>query len=209
MNSGYEQIYEGLIPKLRECNLSDAAQRLGLPLRPDGSISVSFLGRDYIISSHGVNPADGKTVDVNNRSVLAYYILSKGIGEPAFSYVPFSHLANTGIAFNSNISWMTDPLGERFSGDYSTFSETMTKLGGIFSGNLKSSGYSWILKILPKIPLNILYYEKDDEFPCEVKIMFDKHASRFMEFECLAFLKGCLVRAIIMTAQTGNTSGWI
>jgi hypothetical protein len=62
---------------------------------------------------------------------------------------------------------------------------------------------------LPKIPLQIVYYDGDDEFPCEVQILFDKNASHFMEFECLAFLEGCLVRAMIMTAQTGDPAGWV
>jgi hypothetical protein len=161
------------------------------------------------MSSHSINPTDGKPVNVNNLSVLAYYSLSKGEGEPAFSYVPISYLAGEAIAFSTNTKWMTDPLGKTFSEDYATFSETMCKLGGVFNGKLKSDGYSWLLTALPKILLQIVYYEGNDEFPCEVQILFDKNASRFLEFECLAFLEGCLVRAMIMTAKTGDTAGWM
>lgn len=202
MSSGYEKIYESLIPKLSKCDFSEVAERLGMSLQPDGTLSVNFLGREYEISSYGVNPTDGKAVNVNNRSVLAYYTLSNGVGEPAFSYVPISYFAGTGITFSTNINWMTDPLGKTFCGNYATFSETMCKLGGVFNGKLKSGGYSWLLKVLPKIPLQIVYYDGDDEFPCEVQILLDKNASRFMEFECLAFLEGCLVRAMIMAAKT-------
>jgi hypothetical protein len=85
----------------------------------------------------------------------------------------------------------------------------MCRLGGVFNGKLKSGGYTWLLKVLPKILLQIVYYDADDEFPCEVQILFDNNASRFMEFECLAFLEGCLVRAMIMTAKTGDTAGWV
>ena len=209
MSSGYEQIYESLIPKLSQCDFKEVAERLGLSLKPNGTLSVNFLGREYEISSRGVNPTDGKPVNVNNRNVLAYYTLSKGTGEPAFSYVPISYLAGPGIIFNSNLKRMTAPLGKIFSGNYAAFSEVMRKLGGSFNEKLKSGGYSWLLNVLPKIPLQIIYFEEDDEFPCDVQILFDKNASRFMEFECLAFLEGCLVRSIIMTAQTGDTTGWV
>ncbi len=209
MSSGYEQIYKSLIPKLWECDFLEVAERLGLSLQPDGALSVNFLGREYEISSRGVNPTDGKPVNVNNRSVLGYYSLSKGVGEPAFSYVPISNLAGTGIKVIPNIKWMTDPLGKTFSGDYGKFSETMCRLGGVFNGKLKSSGYAWLLKALPKILLQVVFYDEEDEFPCEVQILFDENASRFMEFECLAFLEGCLVRAMIMTAKTGDTAGWV
>ncbi|HWR25370.1 MAG TPA: DUF3786 domain-containing protein [Methanosarcina sp.] len=203
MSSGCEQIYESLIPKLAKCDFLEVAERLGLSLQPGGSLSVNFLGREYEISSRGVNPTDGKSVDVNNRSVLAYYTLSKGVGEPAFSSVPISYLAGTGV-LSVDTKWMTDPLGKTFCGNYATFSEILCRFGGVFSGKLKSGGYSWLLNVLPKIPLQIVYYNRDAEFPCEVQILFDKNASLFMEFECLAFLEGCLIRAMIMTAQMGN-----
>ena len=93
----------------------------------NGTLSINFLGREYEISSCGVNPMDGKPVDVNNRNVLAYYTLSKGVGEPAFSFVPISYLAGTGIILSTDIKWMTDPLGKTFSGNYVTFNETMCR----------------------------------------------------------------------------------
>ena len=206
---GYEKIYKNLIPRLSICNFSEVAERLGMSFQPDGTLSVGFLGREYEISARGVNPTDGKPVDVNNRSVLAYYTLSRGAGEPAFSFVPISHFASTCRILSTNIQWMTDPLGKTFSENFATFSKTQRRLGAVFEGKLKSGGYSWILKALPKIILQIVYYDRDDEFPCEVRILFDTNASRFMEFECLAFLEGCVVRAIIMTAQTGDTTGWV
>jgi hypothetical protein len=208
MSGGYEQIYESLIPKLGKCDFSEIAERLALTLHSDDALRVDFLGREYEISSHGVNPIDGKPVDVNNRSVLAYYALSQGNGEPAFSYVQITYFAGT-VFTSTNLKWMTDPLGKTFDGNYERFSETMCKLGGILSDKQKSGCYTWFLRVLPKIPLQIVYYDGDDEFPCEIQIMFDENAASFMEFECLAFLEGCLVRAMIMTAQTGNTDGWV
>ena len=128
MSSGYEQIYETLISKLSKCDFLEVAERFCLSLQPDGVLSVNFLGREYEISLHGVNPKDSKSVNVNNRSVLAYYTLSRGVGEPAFSsYVPISYFAGTGITFSTNIKWVTDPLGKTFNGNYVTFSETMCK----------------------------------------------------------------------------------
>ena len=208
MANGYERIYESLVTRLRTCDFPEVAQRLGLTLRADGALAVGFLGREYEISHQGVNPTDDEPVSVNNRSVIAYYALSSGAGEPAFSYVPLSSLAGTAVIANANTNWMTDRLGKAFSGDYGGFCEAMRRLGGIYDGKLESGGYSWLLRALPKIPVQIVYYGRDDDFPCEVQIRFDQNAARFLEFECLAFLQGCLVRAMVMTAQTGGTAGW-
>ena len=128
MIDGYGQIYESLIPKLSTCNFSEVAERLGMSLQPDGTLSVDFLGREYEISARGVNSKDGKPVHFNNRSVLAYYALSRGAGEPAFSYVPISHLAGK-IVVSANIKWMTDPLGKKFSDNFAKFCETQSWIG--------------------------------------------------------------------------------
>ena len=208
MSDGYEQIYERLLPELGACDFPEVAGRLGMSLQPEGTLAVDFLGREYEISARGVEAKDGKPVQVNNRSVLAYYTLSRGAGEPAGTYVPLSHLAGT-IIVSSNTQWMTDPLGRAFCGEYPAFAETVRRLGAVFKGELKSWGYAWTLQVLPRIILRIVYYDRDDDFPCEVHILFDANASRFMEFECLAFLQGGLVRAMLMTAQTGDTTGWV
>jgi len=44
VSSGYEQIYESLIPKLSQCDFKEVAERLGLPLQLNGTLSVNFLG---------------------------------------------------------------------------------------------------------------------------------------------------------------------
>jgi hypothetical protein len=80
-------------------------------------------------------------------------------------YVPITYFAGT-VLTTTDIKWMTNPLGKAFNNNYEIFSETMCKLGGIFCDKKKSGCYTWFLKVLPKIPLQIVYYDADDEFPC-------------------------------------------
>jgi hypothetical protein len=47
-----------------------------------------YLDLIHVITSAGIHPADGRPVDVNYCSVLAYYILSKGRGEREHSFLP-------------------------------------------------------------------------------------------------------------------------
>ena len=88
MKGGYDSIYLGLIAKLSECDFHESSGRLGLRYI-DGSVQVSFLKREYRITLNGVEPLDGQPVNVNNRSVLLYYLMSKGQGDPENSFIPF------------------------------------------------------------------------------------------------------------------------
>ncbi|MDR3161466.1 MAG: DUF3786 domain-containing protein [Spirochaetaceae bacterium] len=50
--------------------------------------------------------------------------------------------------------------------------------------------------LLPRMPVKVVHYEADEEFPCEVKIFYDKTALNFLDFEPLAVLNGCFINAL-------------
>jgi len=200
MATGYENIYFYLLPKLANCNLSENAGRLGAETVDDG-VKILFLGREYLISNRGVEPTDGLPVDVNNRSVLIYYITSEGSGELSCDFALLGRLTGMIAGQNDLASGiMNSPLVREFGRDYEKFGAAMTKLGGTESPVLTSGKHVWRLLALPKILAQIIFYEEDDEFPADIQIMFDKTAPRFLDFECLAFLSGCMIKAIIGAA---------
>jgi hypothetical protein len=47
----------------------------------------------------------------------------------------------------------------------------------------------------------IKYFEADEEFPCDIKIYYDKTVSEYLDFEPLAVLNGCLVSALAAAAE--------
>ena len=206
MKGGYDSIYLGLIPKLSECDFQESADRLGLEYI-DGGIQVNFLKREYRITFDGVEPLDGQPVNVNNRSVLLYYLLSKGQGDPENSYILFESIPRMIGGLNIQNRLENTPLERYFGNDYVKFSEAAVKLGGIEEES-QMGKHLWKFNVLPKIPLQIIFYKADDEFPVNIQIMLDKTALQFLEFECLAFMVGCFVRALIKTAQYGDVVGW-
>lgn len=207
VTTSYDQIYDTLLPKLAKCNLVESAARLGLEVKADGSIIIKFLKRDYHITHEGVIPVDGQPVNINNRSILVYYILSKGSGDPVYLFKPLFRMTGMYTSHNTErASIMDAPLIREFGNDFKRLEKSVIKLGG--KSSTSNADLSWILELLPKIPVKILFYEEDDEFPADIQIHFDQRALDFLEFECLAFLSGCLVRALVKTSQYGTVDGW-
>ncbi|MDR3239250.1 MAG: DUF3786 domain-containing protein [Clostridiales bacterium] len=204
--SGYAQIYATLLPHLANCDIAESAARLGLEFY-DGAARVNFLGREYRITHDGAFPADGpadrpadpadEPDSINNRSILLYYILSQGAGQPDYIFFQLARLtgmiAGYGQKPHSN-GLTTERLVREVSGKVDLLSGALTQLGGVEQTPLPGSR-SWLLHPLPKIPVKIVYYEADDEFPADIDILFDSTAPRFMAFECLAVMGGCLVSA--------------
>jgi hypothetical protein len=204
MNGGYDSIYLGLVPRLVGCDWKASADRLGLEYVADG-VQLDFLNRKYQITLDGVEPLDGRPVDANTKSVLLYYLLSRGTGAPENSYVPFESIPRklTGLDFQNRL--MSAPLEREFGNNYARFGQAAMKLGGIEEGTLPGK-HAWRFDVLPKIPVKTVFYEADDDFPANIQIMLDKTAPEFLEFECLAFMVGCFVRALINTAKYGSVA---
>ena len=206
MKGGYDSIYLRLITKLFRCDFQEAADRLGVEFI-DGGIQVCFFKREYRITLDGVEPLDGLPVNVNTRSVLLYYLLSKGQGEPEGSYVLFEAIPRMISGLSAQSRLMNTPLERHFGNDYAKFSDAALWLGGSEEES-RAGKHLWRFNILPKMPLKIVFYEADDEFPASIQIMLDKTALRFLEFESLAFTVGLFVRAMIKMADYGDDVGW-
>lgn len=206
MQGGYDAIYRGLVGRLAECDFRESAQRLGLEYA-NGQIRVRFLMRDYGITLNGVQPLDGQPVNVNNLSVLLYYVLSQGHGEPENLYIPFQSIPRLTGGLNTLTRLMNAPLERYFGEDYQKFRDAALRLGGMEEESGRGK-HVWKLYVLPKIPMKIIFYEADEDFPVDIQIMLDNTAIQFLEFECLAFLVGCVVRSLIKTAQHNSVIGW-
>jgi hypothetical protein len=206
LHGGYDSIYRGLVARLPGCDLREAADRLGLDY-VEGSVRVGFLGKSYRITPDGVHCDDGRPTTVNTLSVLLYYLLSEGRGDPEGSYVLVEAIPRMVGMLGAQSRSLSAPLERQFADSYGAFSAAATKLGGI-EEEPRVGTHLWKFTVLPKIPVKLAFEEADDDFPVSVQIMLDRTAIQFLEFECLAFMVGCLVRALIGTAEHGDVSGW-
>ncbi len=197
MSSGYDSIYIELVSQLSLLDFQQSADRLGLEY-VDGGVHVTFLKREYRITSDGVEPMDHQPVNVNNLNVLAHYLLSKGRGEPENSYIPFESIPRMISGLHAQSRLMNAPLEKYFGNNYVKVSEAAEKLDGI-EEEAQPGKHQWTFDVLPKIPLKLVFYEADDDFSAEIQIMLDRTAIQFLEFECLAFMVGCFVHALVNT----------
>ena len=54
---------------------------------------------------------------------------------------------------------------------------------------------------LPKLPLELRFYDADEEFPAEAKVLYDLTAPNFLDLECLAALAHILVLELERAAR--------
>ncbi|MDR1036534.1 MAG: DUF3786 domain-containing protein [Deltaproteobacteria bacterium] len=195
--SGYEKNYQRLVPGLKGCDFEECAPRLGLTHFP-GGVEAEYLGRVFRVTEDGVEPVEEGYTDPNHRSTLIHYALSRGEGPPAEDFLGLYQLPGFIRGSKSPGSEFLSAAIERAFGEggHARFARAAESLGGEFLGDHPAGGKLWLFKVLPRIHMQVIFNEADDEFPVEARVLFDSHATEYLGFECLAFMHGALGNAL-------------
>lgn len=208
MGKGHIQTYDWVVKLLKDCDFDGAARRRGFDRTADGALAIDFLGRRYRITRDGIDPpvpadSQDEIFEFNVRSVLGYYALSEGNCEPEMDFYPLNYFSQ-GIfsgAGKDGSDWATEPLRKAIGGDYKRFCAAAERLGLVFEETRGEGKYIWSYRLLPKLPIKAAYYEGDDEFPSDIKILYDRTAPLFFKFEPLAALNSCFIHALADAAR--------
>ena len=76
----------------------------------------------------------------------------------------------------------TNLISSRYSGDIERFRKICYQLDGI---PLNMADAAYVFKITPRIPVAVLYWDGDDEFPPESKILFDKSVTEHLALDII------------------------
>ncbi|MDR0562727.1 MAG: DUF3786 domain-containing protein [Spirochaetaceae bacterium] len=206
MKKGYELTYNWVMDLLQSCDFKESAKRLNLRLSGD-AVMIAFLGRTYAVSKEAIRLAEEKILwlskkegyEYHVKSVLGYYLLSEADAEPQNDFCTLAHFSH-GIFENRELSG--DRLTSVFGADYNKFRKAAEKLSMRFEGEKSSGQYVWSYLLLPKIPIKIVYYEGDEDYPAKVQVLYDKTAILFFKFEPLAVLHGSFIEGFAAVGET-------
>ena len=194
---GHRWIYENLIERLQNTDITTSAKHLDLALNDAGEARIPFLGVTYLISNEGVQRSDGKGFKDAIGSVLIHYILKGSSSRPAEKFVTFSELAGPLFKQGSySSSALERPIIKRFQGRVPELFEVAASYGGRKGGEAGLGSVSLIFDLLPHILLQLIFYDRDDEFPARATLLFDRNSTQFIDFEVLAVLVTIFVQTL-------------
>jgi len=129
--------------------------------------------------------------------VLCHYIITASRHRPAGRMVTFAALAGPLFKQGSYSQGALErPLIRRFKGRVDELAAAVEAVGGRRGGEAGMGSVSLMADLLPRIPLQIIFYDRDEEFPARATLLYDENATRFLEFEFLAVLVTIFVRGL-------------
>ena len=184
----YEQTYQDYLSRIAELDFPFLADKLGIQL--DGQhVIIPFFGKPYRISTKGITDPSNRQPHLSVSVILCKYLLMCPMIEPLegnwMSYKDFKDAVPLIRAFSNTV---THPIAETFSGRLTELEEAGKSIGGYAPADELSYDLSMRFDALPKIPVLFLFNDKDDEFPAQSSVLFEKRAEKFLDMECLAMV---------------------
>jgi hypothetical protein len=192
---------------LNQADLSALAQRAGAEIiRTDDTavqLRLSFFndpvhlrpGNPFIIR----NEKQGTEVSLEEKIVLCHYLLQAKGTSPAGQWITFRQIAD-GHFYDAAFQQRTRGPFLAFFGDRSDlFRASAAKLAGT---PVAAGDAGMVFPVLPRIPVQLILWQGDEELPPESTILFDATISDYLPAEDIAVLSGMLVYRLISMAKT-------
>jgi hypothetical protein len=157
-------------------------------------ILVPFLNRIYHISIPGFAFCDTapepKDVPIQEQVLILHYLQAGGLQFPTGNWIAYREIQGASFYFSAFVKRAIDPLKKTFGSDIQGLVHAAEKLGG---RSIPAGDAGFEFRLLPRIPVQLILWEGDAEFPAEANILFDETIGEILSPEDVAWLAGMLV----------------
>ncbi|NNL75257.1 MAG: DUF3786 domain-containing protein [Desulfobacterales bacterium] len=184
----YQQTYNDYLTRIAELDFKFIAPKLGVEVTGE-EVIVPFFDKPYRISIKEISDPAGRQPHLSVSVILCKYLLMCPLIEPLggnwMAYKDFKDAAPLIHAFSNTV---TRPIAEAFSGRLAPLEKAGKKLGGYAPNEEFPYDVSMQFDALPKVPLLMLFNDRDEEFPAQCGVLFEKRTEKFIDMECLAMV---------------------
>jgi hypothetical protein len=192
--------------KLRKKNPDTLALRTGAIYTPKGGqageFKLVFWSKEVIIGFpdfEGTYTDNGDAVNIFEMTMLAYYFDVCDGTPMTGEWIAFNQIPGGLFYAQAFQGYTGNELAKFFKNDTEAFIEANEKLGGRreFFGNI---AYSY--QILPRVPIMVVCWLGDEDFPPSYRILFDSNAHHQLVTDAYAILGSNLTHKLMKAKST-------
>lgn len=189
----YSAAYEVALEKFRACSLEDMARCSGYSVQ-DNALVVNFLDQYFKINyPSGIFvpiQASAGELPLNIQILILHYVTNLSEPSEVGRLISFKELSGGAMYIKPFTGRAIDPLVRTFGSDPDGLLKIVTRLGGQSNG-LGDVGVTY--RVFPRIPIALILWRADDEFPASGNILFDASAPSILPTEDYAVLASMVV----------------
>ena len=184
----YDQTYQDYLSRIAELDFPFIADKLGIKI--DGhQVVIPFFDKPYRLSAKGITDSSNRQPHLSVSVILCKYLLMCPLIEPlGGNWMSFKDFKDAAPLIQAFYNTVTQPIAETFSSRLAELETAGKKIGGYLPADQYSYDLAMQFDALPTLPVLLLFNDKDEEFPAQCSLLFEKRAEKFLDMECLAMV---------------------
>lgn len=182
------------VEKLAKASIFDIVKYSGFTLSDAQTFHVPFLNRIYRARYPDFKFTDDadskKEVPIQEQVLILHYMSAVNAVVPSGNWIAYREIPGASFYFSAFVQRAIDPLKKVFGNNIDGLSHAAEKINGK-PIDIGDAGFEF--RVLPKVPIQMIIYQGDEEFPAEANILFDATAGEFLSPEDAAWLAGMVV----------------
>ncbi len=163
---------------------------------------IPFLDRIYRVGFPRFEFVDTierkKEIPLQEQVLILHYMSATDIPQATGHWISYREIPGAAFYFGAFIKRAVEPLKEVFGQNLSDFSRAAGELQAI---EIDSGDAAFEFKVLPAVPLQLILWTGDEEFPAEANILFDSTIGQILSPEDAAWLAGMVVYRLMALAR--------
>jgi len=190
------------IEKLTTVSFDKILQRTGFESVEANRFRISFLNCVYHINFPEFefeNEAESpKEVPIQEQILILHYMLCTAPSALTDNWISYREIPGASFYYSAFVKRAIDPLKKVFGQNVDGLLRAGEILGGK-SIDTGDAGYEF--RLFPNIPVQLILWAADDEFPAEANIVFNENIGGILSPEDIAWMAGMLAYRLIALSR--------
>lgn len=198
----YKNARKLAIEKLAAESFGSILQRTGVEAGELSQFRVAFLNRVYRIGFPELEFEDDaepeKDIPIQEQILILHYMLAAVHPTLTGNWISFREIPGASFYYSAFVRRAIDPLKNIFGQN----AEGLLKAGKLLGGwKIDTGDVGYEFRLLPNVPVRLILWAGDDEFPAAANILFDQNIGGILSPEDIAWLAGMLVYRLIALSK--------
>lgn len=186
--------------KVASMAAEDLPERIGGRIHDSGGdpeLRLPYFLDDIYIGSGGIRKENGEPVTHWEQVFIYNHMAQGGRANPTGNWKALQEMPNTVSKIKSMRDHVEVPLANRFSGQVAALGAAAMKLGGEDkTAENPTADAVWLFRPLPRIPVMLLFWDREEDFDAKVKLLFDETITEHLDIESILFLSERLTQLL-------------
>jgi hypothetical protein len=158
---------------------------------------LPFINREIKITwpeGEIITPEGTKELSLQEQGLIMHYLIQATGAPLTNSWITFREIPSGEFYYSAFVKRAKEPLVQTFGQNPGLLLELGTGMGGI---KREEGDVSLCFQVFPRIPICLIIWAGDDEFPPDGNLLFDASISKYLSAEDVAVLSGMVLYPLI------------